>query len=82
MHGCTHEEFIGLHLSAYIHPDSQPMFTEPTIGVKPEGSIFDVPAVHLHKDGSMFYVDVRRTTVPFQGRACHLSIIRDARLIS
>jgi two-component system nitrate/nitrite sensor histidine kinase NarX len=41
------------------------------------GSNFDVPAVHLRKDGTSFYVDVRRTTIPFQMRPCLLSIVRD-----
>ena len=71
MHGYTREEFIGLHLTAYIHPDSQRLFTESANDPQPEGGIFDVPAVHLHKDGSSFYVDVRRTTIPFQDRPCH-----------
>lgn len=77
MHGYTREGFIGLHLTTYIHPDSQRMFTESTLNTQTKESMFNVPAVHLHKDGSSFYVDVRRTKIPFQGRACHLSIIRD-----
>jgi PAS domain S-box-containing protein len=77
MHGYTRAEFIGLHLMAYIHPDSQRLFTESVLEAQPAGSIFDVPAVHLRKDGSSFYVDVRRTKIPFQGRPCQLSIVRD-----
>ena len=76
MHGYTRDEFIGLHLKAYIHPDSQRVFNEAASEVKP-GSVFDVPAMHLHKDGSTFYVDVRRTPIPFQARPCLLSIVRD-----
>jgi two-component system nitrate/nitrite sensor histidine kinase NarX len=76
MHGYTHDEFIGLHLTAYIHPDSQRLFKESAGEVQP-GGVFDVPAVHLHKDGSSFYVDVRRTAIPFQARPCLLSIVRD-----
>src|SRR6185436_16742037 len=53
MHGYTREEFIGLHVTAYIHPDSQRLFTEAPEAAQP-GDKFDVPAVHLHKDGTSF----------------------------
>jgi PAS domain S-box-containing protein len=76
MHGYTRDEFIGLHLTAYVHPDSQRLFTESAIEVQP-GGMFDVPAVHLHKDGSPFYVDVRRTAIQFQAQPCVLSVVRD-----
>lgn len=76
MHGHTRDEFIGLHLTAYIHPDSQRLFTEAANETQ-SGGIIDVPAIHWRRDGSLFYVDVRRTTIPFQGRACLLSVVRD-----
>jgi PAS domain S-box-containing protein len=76
MHGYTRDEFIGLHLTAYIHPDSQHLFNQSANDAQP-GDIFDIPAVHLRKDGSSFYVDVRRTAIPFQARPCLLSIVRD-----
>lgn len=76
MHGYTREEFLGLHFTAYVHPDSQRLFTEAANEIQP-GGVFDVPAVHLHKDGSSFYVDVRRTAIPFQSRPCVLSVVRD-----
>jgi two-component system nitrate/nitrite sensor histidine kinase NarX len=77
MHGFTREEFIGLHLTLYIHPDSQRLFTQAPNAIQAKGGLLDVPAVHLHKDGTAFYVDARRTAIPFQGRRCLLSIIRD-----
>lgn len=76
MHGYAREEFIGLHMTAYIHPDSQRLFTESAKEFLP-GGVFDIPAVHLHKDGTSFYVDVRRTAIPFQARPCVLSVVRD-----
>ena len=39
MHGYTREEFIGLHLTAYIHPDSQPLFLEAASTVQRGGGI-------------------------------------------
>ena len=54
MHGYTRDEFIGLHLTAYIHPDSQRLFIEAVSDSKTRG-VFDVPAVHLrrvHRDGA------------------------------
>jgi two-component system nitrate/nitrite sensor histidine kinase NarX len=77
MHGYTREEFIGLHLTAYIHPDSQRLFTESARDVQPGGGRFDVPAVHLRKDGTSFFVDVRRTAIQYQARPCLLSVVRD-----
>jgi len=77
MHGFTREEFIGLHLTEYIHPDSQRLFSQASDTIQLKGGLLDVPAVHLHKDGNSFYVDVRRTAIPFQARPCLLSIVRD-----
>jgi len=77
MHGFTREEFIGLHLTEYIHPDSQRLFNQASDTIQSKGGLLDVPATHLHKDGSSFYVDVRRTAIPFQARPCLLSIVRD-----
>jgi PAS domain S-box-containing protein len=77
MHGYTREEFIGLHFTAYIHPDSQRLFSQAHNTIQSKGSLLDVPAIHLHKDGSSFFVDARRTAIPFQERPCMLSIVRD-----
>ena len=39
--------------------------------------MFESPAIHLHRDGSPFHVEVRRTAFTYQGRACLLSVVRD-----
>jgi two-component system nitrate/nitrite sensor histidine kinase NarX len=77
MHGYVRDEFIGLHFTAYIHPDSQRLFMQAPNTIQSKGGLLDVPAIHLHKDGSSFYVDARRTAIPFQMRPCMLSIVRD-----
>jgi PAS domain S-box-containing protein len=76
MHGYAREEFIGLQLAEYIHPDSLDLFIE-TAGAAERGDISSGPTIHLRKDGSPFYVEVRRSAISYQGRACLLSVIRD-----
>lgn len=77
MHGYTREEFIGLHLTLYIHPDSQSLFTQAYSAARQKGSPLDISAIHLRKNGSAFYVEARRTAILFQSRPCVLSIVRD-----
>lgn len=77
MHGYTRDEFIGLHLTAYLHPGSQPHFTQAHSATRPKGGPLDLTAVHLKKNGAAFDVEVRRTALPFQGQPCVLSILRD-----
>jgi len=76
MHGYAREEFIGLHPTAYIHPDSQRLFTTDVQSVQ-SGDVFEALAIHVRQDGSPFYVDVRRTAFTYQDRPCLLSVIRD-----
>lgn len=76
MHGYSREEFIGLHLMEYIHPDSRPLFTE-SAQVVQSGGMLESPAIHLHRDGSSFHVEVRRTAFTYQGHRCLLSVVRD-----
>jgi two-component system nitrate/nitrite sensor histidine kinase NarX len=76
MHGYSREEFIGLHITEYIHPDSKPLFTKSVQAVQ-SGGMFESPAIHLHHDGSPFHVEVRRTAFTYQGRPCLLSVVRD-----
>ena len=76
MHGYSREEFIGLHLTEYIHPDSQRLFSESSRDVM-SGGVFESTAVHLRRDGSPLYVEVRRTAFTYQSRLCLLSVVRD-----
>jgi len=77
MHGYSRQEFIGLHLTDYIHPDSQPLFTESAQAIQSEGGMFESAAIHLYRGGSPFHVEVRRTVFTYQGRTCLLSVVRD-----
>ncbi len=76
MHGYSREEYIGLHQTEYIHPDSQPLFAKSVQAIQ-SGGVFELPAIHLHRDGSPFHVEVRRTAFTYQGRPCLLSVVRD-----
>ncbi len=76
MHGYSREEFIGLPLAAYIHPDSQGKFTDST-QVVVSGGVIDSAAMHLHRDGSTFFVEVQRTAFTYQSHACVLSVLHD-----
>jgi PAS domain S-box-containing protein len=76
MHGYSRQEFIGLPAAQYIRPDSLRLFTESLQGVQ-SGSTFESPAIHVRRDGSPFYVEVRRTAFTYQAKPCVLSIVRD-----
>jgi two-component system nitrate/nitrite sensor histidine kinase NarX len=76
MHGYTREEFIGLQLTAFIHPDSQQAFAEYIRAFQSNG-VFDTRIQHIRRDGSTFYAEWRGTVFEYQGRPCQLTIIRD-----
>lgn len=76
MHGYGREEFIGLHLTDYVHPDSRGLFTESARAVQ-AGGVFESPALHVRRDGSALPVEVRRTAFTYQSRPCLLSVVRD-----
>jgi len=76
LHGYSREEFIGLHWTAYIHPDSQRLFNESVMAANP-GEVSESSALHVHRDGSSFYVEARRTDFSYQSRPCLLSVVRD-----
>lgn len=76
MHGYAREEFIGLHLTTFIHPDSQPLFSEYVQAVQ-SGGMFQPLTVHVRRDGSPFHVEWRGTAFTYRGRPCLLSVIRD-----
>jgi len=76
MHGYTREEFIGLLLTSFIHPDSQPVFPK-YFQTFHSDSVFSTQIQHMCRDGSTFYAEWRGTVFEYQGRPCLLGIIRD-----
>ncbi|MBD2677270.1 MULTISPECIES: PAS domain S-box protein [Nostoc] len=76
MHGYTYEEFIGLHPSAYIHPDSHPVFNE-FVEKTRAGEQFYGQAVDICKDGTLIDVEVKGTTCIYNGKPHILAIVRD-----
>jgi PAS domain S-box-containing protein len=76
MHGYTCPEFIGLHLKAFIHPDSLNGFTEYIQAFQSDG-VFDRRTLHVRRDGSTFYAGWKGSAFTFQGRSCLLGIVRD-----
>ena len=76
MHGYTRDKFIGLALTAFIHPDSQKVFSEYIQAFQSDG-VFDTRSLHLRRDGAMFYAEWRGTPFTYLGRPCLLGIVRD-----
>jgi PAS domain S-box-containing protein len=76
MHGYAHDEFAGRQLATFVHPDSQPLFSE-CVQVVQSGHVCQPLMVHVRRDGSLFYVEWRGTAFAYQGRPCLLSVIRD-----
>jgi PAS domain S-box-containing protein len=56
MHGYTREDFIGLQLTAFIHPDSRHVFSEYIQAFRSDGE-FDTRSLHICRDGSTFYAE-------------------------
>jgi len=76
MHGYTRQEFIGLNPTVFILPESYVLFKEHVRAAEP-GGVFETLVVHIHRDGSPFHVEVRRSMINYRGRLCLLSTIRD-----
>jgi PAS domain S-box-containing protein len=76
MHGYSREEFIGLQLTAFIHPESQHLFSEYIRSFQSDG-VFDARTMQICQNGSTFYAEWRGTAFTHHGRPCMLSIVRD-----
>ncbi len=76
MYGYARDEFIGLHPTRFIHPDSAHQFTKYVQSVQSHGTYVALQ-VHLRRDGSQFYVELSGTVYMDQDRSVLLSIVRD-----
>ncbi|HEY6073730.1 MAG TPA: histidine kinase, partial [Anaerolineales bacterium] len=76
MYGYSRQEFIGLHPSKLIQPDSAHQFTKYVQATQSQGA-YVVQQVHLRRDGSQFYVELSGTVFMDQARSYLLSIVRD-----
>src|SRR5687767_12664410 len=74
MHGYAREAFIGLHPTTFMHPDSHSLFSDYLRAIH-AGEAVEECALHLRRDGSSFYVEVRGTAFTHQGRPSLLSVI-------
>ncbi len=76
MHGYSRLEFIGLHPSTYIHPDSYTKFNA-WVQVVQSATAFEATLTHVHRDGSPFTVEVRGTGCINRDRLHLLTVVRD-----
>ncbi len=76
MYGYARDEFIGQHLTRFIHPDSSHLFTKYVQAVQSHGAYLALQ-VHMRRDGSLFYVELSGSVYTVQGRSYLLSVIRD-----
>src|SRR5215203_3144879 len=76
MHGYLHGEFIGLSPAVFMLPESLSLLREHVRVVRP-GRVFESLSVHLHRDASPFYVEVRASVIDHRGSPCLLTILRD-----
>ena len=76
IHGYARDEFVGLPLMSFIHPDSQQVFSEYVHAFR-SGSTFDTRTYHVRRDGTTFHAEWRVTVFDFLNRTCLLGVVRD-----
>jgi PAS domain S-box-containing protein len=76
MYGYASDQFIDLHLTSLIHPESSPEFTKYVQAVQSQ-DLYTGLQIHLRRDGSQFYVELSGAVFTDQGRLVLLSSVRD-----
>ena len=79
MYGYAYQEFIGMDPAVFMQPESYVLFRE-HIHTAEAGNILGLILIHIHKDGSPFHVEVRKSQINYRGQPCLLSAIRDVSL--
>ena len=76
MHGYARTEFIGLFPAAFIHPDSQKVFSKFLRAFR-SGGVFDTRVLHVRRDGATFNAEWRGTAFIYQDQPCLLGVVQD-----
>ncbi len=76
MWGTTYEEYVGLPVTAFLHPDSH-HYVEEAWQRALAGGQFQARGIGLRKDGTPRDVEIRSTAFTFKGQPHGLAVIRD-----
>jgi PAS domain S-box-containing protein len=76
MHGYSYTEFLSLHPTEFVHPDSHYLFGEFIETVR-AGKQFYCEAKNVRRDGTAFDIEVQGTGFTYNGKPHILSIVRD-----
>ena len=76
MWGSTYEEYVGLPVTACLHPDSYHLLEESRQTIQAGGQ-FQARGVGLRKDGTPFDLEVHSSAFTYKGKPHRLSVLRD-----
>jgi two-component system nitrate/nitrite sensor histidine kinase NarX len=76
LQGYTCTEFEGMLPPAFIHPDSQSIFSKSLRAFRSSG-MFETRLLHVRQDGSTFPAEWHATAFTYQDRPCLLGVVRD-----
>jgi PAS domain S-box-containing protein len=76
MHGYSREDFIGLHRTAYVHPDVHPALPGYADTIEAGGSVH-IRGMNVRRDCSTFPVEVHGSTFLYRGETHILAMVRD-----
>lgn len=76
MHGYQYDEFIGLHRSVFVHPESYPVLQGYVDTIR-KGGEYRIRAKDVRKDGSTLHVEVHGAPILYRGKPAVLGVVRD-----